>query len=109
MLEFVMPPMRRNFRVVVCDAQMIGARGRAFCRGSRPWILVEVDSRPTIVPGVPPAPYLPKPPMSRAELVLFTLAHELRHLWQWRNRMPLDERDADVYALRALRRWRRTQ
>jgi hypothetical protein len=54
--------------------------------------------------------------MTREEAVLFVLAHEMRHLWQarvrrgrrvWGSRGVLSERDADAYALRALRHWRR--
>lgn len=60
--------------------------------------------------------YLPMPAMSREEGVLFVIAHELRHLWQakvrrgrrvWGARGQFSERDADAYALRALRHWRR--
>ncbi len=50
------------------------------------------------------------------EALLVVLAHELRHLWQftvplggrvWGARWQYSERDADCYALRILRRWRR--
>lgn len=53
---------------------------------------------------------------TRRELVLFVLAHELRHLWQskirkgyrvWGALGQYSERDADAYALRMVRRYRR--
>lgn len=68
----------------------------------------------------PPIPggrgYLPFPSMTRDETLLVYLAHELRHVWQflhpscnrvWGARGQYSERDADAYALRVLRRWRR--
>lgn len=52
---------------------------------------------------------------SRAEAILFVLAHELRHRWQHAHRKPrvygsrgrYSERDADAYALGILRQYRR--
>jgi hypothetical protein len=42
------------------------------------------------------------------ELVTYLLAHELRHLAQWGPREPESmEREADAYAARAVRRYRR--
>ncbi|MGH8634951.1 MAG: hypothetical protein ACRET7_12575, partial [Burkholderiales bacterium] len=52
---------------------------------------------------------------SRVEQLIVLLAHELRHLWQakhshgkvWGAKGRFSERDADAYALRMLRRYRR--
>lgn len=53
---------------------------------------------------------------SDVEAVVSLVAHELRHLWQkrvkrghrvWGARGQYSERDADAYAIRMLRRWRR--
>lgn len=113
MVEFAAPPgLRRDFRIIVanvdpCRVDRFACYGRAHVRGSRPWVLVEVADRDAIVPAAPTAPYLRKPPMARHEAALLVLAHEMRHLWQWRNGRNLDERDADAYALQVLRRWRR--
>ena len=50
------------------------------------------------------------------EIALFIIAHELRHLWQakvkhgwrvWGARGQFSERDADAYALQAVRKYRR--
>lgn len=54
--------------------------------------------------------------LSREEAVVDIIAHELRHLWQvivkrgyrvWGARVQLSERDADAFAIRKLRKWRR--
>jgi hypothetical protein len=53
---------------------------------------------------------------SLREVVVFIVAHELRHLWQkkvpkgwrvWGARGQYSERDADAYAIAAVRRYRR--
>jgi len=52
---------------------------------------------------------------NRVEALVMVMAHELRHQWQrthsrgrvWGSRGKYSERDADAYALRMLRAWRR--
>jgi hypothetical protein len=52
---------------------------------------------------------------SRIEALVMVMAHELRHQWQrthsrgrvWGSRGRYSERDADAYALKMLRAWRR--
>ena len=52
---------------------------------------------------------------SRIDSLVFVIAHELRHQWQrdhrrgrvWGSRGKYSERDADAYATRKLREWRR--
>lgn len=53
---------------------------------------------------------------NRIEALVAVMAHELRHVWQayhprgwrvWGARGQFSERDADAYALRTLRAWRR--
>lgn len=60
--------------------------------------------------------YLPCTWGNRREALLYVVAHELRHLWQarvprgrrvWGARGQFSERDADAWALRMLRRYRR--
>lgn len=61
--------------------------------------------------------YLGRPHLaSQLEALVYIMAHELRHLWQrrvpkgrrvWGSRGQYSERDADAYAIRMLRRWRR--
>jgi len=61
--------------------------------------------------------YLPSLILSREEAFVHLLAHELRHHWQrkhsgrrgkvWGARGRYSERDADAYAIRMQRKWRR--
>ena len=53
--------------------------------------------------------YLPEPYFaSREEMAIYILAHELRHVWQWRVHGGISERDACAYGIHILRRWRRS-
>ena len=123
MVRFAVPPGVAGFDVRVNNT---GARfrGRAYAEGNSihdrpcPFIIVSIGRSERLPPidvrhrgG-----YLPMPAMSREEMLLVLLAHELRHLWQGRvkrgrrvygARGQYSERDADAYALRALRHWRR--
>lgn len=55
--------------------------------------------------------------LSREEAIVHVMAHELRHLWQsghsdkrdmvWGSREKLSDRDADAYAIRKTREWRK--
>lgn len=55
--------------------------------------------------------------LSREEAIVHVCAHELRHLWQkehkrgrvWGARGRFSDRDADAYAIRKTREWRRQQ
>jgi len=69
---------------------------------------VEVRHRP----GYLPMPYF----ATQLEALVYLAAHELRHLWQarvkrgrrvWGAKGQFSERDADAYALKTLRAWRR--
>jgi len=60
--------------------------------------------------------YLGNVVFSNVEAIVDLVAHELRHLWQarvkrgyrvWGARGQFSERDADAYALRIVRAWRR--
>ena len=61
--------------------------------------------------------YISSIALSREESLVHTLAHELRHYWQmnhpgkrgkiWGARGKFSERDADAYAIRKTREWRR--
>lgn len=66
-----------------------------------------------------PGGYLHRPYLAnRVEALVYVLAHELRHLWQarvpkgrrvWGSRGVFSERDADAYAIRKLREWRKAE
>jgi len=126
MVAFARPAQVRKFDVEVKNHGRVGYRGRAYVHGTQyhdrwaqPLIVVSVQklrmgrfTNPRDAHGG----YLPMPRMTREEAVLVVLAHELRHLWQrevpkgwrvWGARGQYSERDADAYALRTLRRWRR--
>lgn len=124
MVRFVVPPGVAGFDVRVNNTAGACFRGRAYAKGHPhhdrpcPFIIVSICQAERLPPidvrhrgG-----YLPMPAMTREEMLLVLLAHELRHLWQGRvkrgrriygARGQYSERDADAYALRALRHWRR--
>jgi hypothetical protein len=72
-----------------------------------------------VLTNAPRGGYLPRPALgSRVEALVYVIAHELRHLWQgvvprghrvWGARGQYSERDADAYAIRMLRAWRRRE
>ncbi len=59
--------------------------------------------------------YLPYLMLSREELFVYNIAHELRHAWQashtrgrvWKARGRFSDRDADAWAIRMVRKYRR--
>ena len=60
--------------------------------------------------------YLASAEYAQEEAIVHLVAHELRHLWQanvpkgqriWGARGRFSERDADAYAIRKVRHWRR--
>jgi len=62
------------------------------------------------------AAYLPYLLLSSEEAFVHVTAHELRHLWQYKHKKGwrvfgakpgLSERDADAYAIRKVRKWRK--
>ena len=105
-----------GFSVKVTHCRERGGRGRAWSWPQNR-ILVRVQTSQQHYAGHGPHKgYLGMPPMTREEVALFLLAHELRHLWQkrvpkgrrvWGARGQFSERDADAYAFRAVRTWRR--
>lgn len=131
-IAFVRPPGVRRFDVMVRNAGRGIVHGRAFAHGhpshrisryGTPFIRVNVSADPDAFPLPPgsayeqdgaylPAPYL----ASRTEALVYICAHEMRHLWHarvprgrrvWGARGQYSERDADAYAIRMLRAWRR--
>lgn len=125
-IRFVKPPGIKKFDVRVGNTRD-HFKGRAYSKGSAyhstadPFVNVYVGPVQKF-PSIPYQPasskYLPTPYMaSRVEALVFVMAHELRHLWQsrvprgrrvWGARGQFSERDADAYAIRMLREWRRT-
>lgn len=127
----VMPPggvpsydleVRRSHAHAVIHARCYPS-GSGYHETARPFIVLRIGQR-QMQPRWPKAPsaprrpgYLPEPWFaSQVEEIVYVFAHELRHLWQsrvprgrrvWGARGQYSERDADAYALRALRAWRR--
>lgn len=133
-IRAVRPPGIGNFDVRISNNADKGARGVAYTQGhsyhntANPFIVVSVartDARARHK-GKARGAYLPEVWGSRIEAVLWVLAHELRHMWQaggsldnrrhivrprrgmvYGSRGRFSERDADAYALRMLRAFRR--
>ena len=120
----VRPSGIANFDVRVSNYRGITGRGRAYWAGSR----YHDRACPFIVVSIAPANQFKRRRMAayggylahqwgnRQEAAVWLLSHELRHLWQakvktgwrvWGARGQFSERDADAYALRMLRRYRR--
>lgn len=126
LIRVLRPPGVVGFDVRVCNTRRSG-RGRAYYAGSSfhdracPFIVVGVPRTEAMActrcrAGRNGRGYLEEVMGSRMEVLVVVLAHELRHLWQARvprsrrvygARGQLSERDADAYALSALRTYRR--
>jgi hypothetical protein len=122
-IEFVRPS-GCYIKQVRITAHRYKSRGLAWPTERR--VLARITTHAESWPRVPSAPdaarvpgkgYLPWPYLANAtELLVMILAHEVRHLWQadvprgrrvWGSRGQYSERDADAYAIRLLRAWRR--
>ena len=127
-LRFVKPSGVSGFDVRLgvagCGSVM---KGKAYTQGSgyhcnaQPFVNLYLGNvtYPRKPSAGPRANYLPRPYLAdKVETLVFLAAHELRHLWQakvprsrrvWGARGQFSERDADAYAIKMLRAWRRTQ
>lgn len=124
LIRAVRPAGISRFDVRVSNLGGRGCAGTAYAQGSgyhataSPFIVVRVArtdamARQRVIPNRPG--YLPHVIGSRIEALIFVLAHELRHLWQakhrrgrvWGARGQFSERDADAYAIRMVRAYRR--
>lgn len=122
-IRAVRPSGIRNFDVRVSNSAGRGACGSAYTKGSgyhdraAPFLVVRVaktDARARMIVK-PQGGYLGAAYGDKKEAMLFVVAHELRHLWQAKHtrgmvygaRGRYSERDADAYALRMLRQYRR--
>lgn len=100
-------------------------RGRAYTKGFgyrgniNPLVIVSIGKAEKFPLRIKAnGAYLPVDLYSRIEALVLVTAHELRHLWQaqhpkgwraWGSRGQYSERDADAYAIRTLRAWRRSK
>jgi len=117
--KFVAPPGVAGYGIHLTNSER-GSRGWAYMSENK--IVVRLCLK-TLYPSKPSGPcrvkrgYLPMPYFAdRREVLVFIMAHELRHLWQyrvprgrrvWGARGQFSERDCDAYAIRMLRQWRR--
>ncbi|MGA2800310.1 MAG: hypothetical protein ABSE71_03200 [Candidatus Micrarchaeaceae archaeon] len=81
---------------------------------STPFLKVETHPNleyPFKIDGVREKGYLSYVVLDRKELILYLIAHELRNLWQARNKTALDnkqsETDADSFAIKTVKEWRK--
>jgi len=126
-IRAVRPNGISNFDVRISNKSGNGVCGRAYMQGSSyhdsasPFIVVRVARTDAKARGIrspiPGKGYLPHNYGNRTEAMLFVIAHELRHLWQAKHkrgkvygaRGRYSERDADAYAIRMLRAYRRNE
>lgn len=126
-IRFVKPSGLTKFSIWIKNSNY-GFAGRAYSsmmyatiripkKNQYPY-LRDVDSdRRNIVIGRATRGYLPSLILSKEEGIVNIIAHELRHLWQathkrgriWGSRGKYSERDADAYAIRMMRKWRKQQ
>jgi len=123
-IRFVRPPNISNFDVMIKNSKYGGVRGRAYTKGSSyhstasPFVIVSVQKTEIkkFLTTSGHGGYIAFKIRSRLEMVIFVMAHELRHMWQakipkgyrvWGAKGKFSERDADAYAIRKLREWRK--
>lgn len=122
-IRAVRPAGISNFDVRISNKSGGRFRGRAYWAGSAyhdravPFIICSIATAEKFRPFRIAAHggYLPMAIGSRMEALVVIIAHELRHLWQakhsrgmvWGARGRFSEKDADAYALRMLRAYRR--
>lgn len=115
-VRFIRPANVTGFSLTVRNTSSWHPHGHAAPRASRSHIVASIPTRQHVTASAAHGAYLPMPPRTRVEALVVLLAHEARHLWQgavprgyrvWGARGQFSERDADAYALRMLRAWRR--
>lgn len=117
-IRAVCPSAVTRFDVRISNGRAF--RARAYPQGSGyhatadPFIVCIIQKKPHVIIK-PRGAYLPMAIGSRMEQLVVLVAHELRHLWQakhsrgkvWGSKGRFSERDADAYALKMLRCFRR--
>lgn len=122
-IRFVKPSNVTKFDISFKNSSN-GMKGKAYTQGCSyhdrccPLVTIGVAVRPPRYPNVTDfgKGYLRSVQFTLEEDVVHLVAHELRHLWQakvprgwrvWGARGQYSERDADAYAIRMTRAWRR--
>jgi hypothetical protein len=126
MISFVRPPGISNFDVRISNSQTRDYHGRCYYNGAgchptaNPFIVVRVTQNESYFPIYTTYKkgkgYIDHILLSREEAVILVLTQELRHLWHkkipkgyrvWGARGQYSDRDADAYAIKKVREWRR--
>jgi hypothetical protein len=125
MILFVRPSGISNFEVRISNC-VKGYRGKSYSKGSayhstaNPFIIARIPKTESMFPHYETHSkpgYINTLVLSREEALVHLIAHELRHLWQskhkghrvWGSKGKFSERDADAYAIKMTRKWRRDQ
>jgi hypothetical protein len=117
-VRFCKPPGVFNFLISFKGRKRPGIGGRAWRFRYCARVDIGAHSYPARYPGG--RGYLPVLVLSEEEALVYVVAHELRHLYQYRNprgrrvwgtrrsKRGVSERDASAYGIRKVREWRRT-
>lgn len=121
-VAFVRPPGVAGFDLTIKNSSN-GDKGYAYSAGCYwhdrlcPLVTIGIDPRSKYPRRIDCGRgYLPSIHFSAEDMLVHLIAHELRHLWQarvprgrrvWGARGQFSERDADAYAIRMTRAWRR--
>lgn len=124
MIRFCKPGDVANFDITFKNSSN-GFKGMAYWSGCpyhnhpNPLITVGIGAGvkfPMIANNFLGRGYIPHLVLDREERIVDIIAHELRHFWQkkhpkgfrvWGARGRFSERDADAYAIRKVREWRK--
>lgn len=123
-IRMVRPPGISNFDVMIKNSSKNTCRGRAYLTQCS----YHYSNNQFVVIGIPKNEknypyntyggkgYISTRILTKMEDIVYVIAHELRHLWQskvkkgrrvWGARGQYSERDADAYAIKKLREYRR--
>lgn len=125
-ISFVRPARISNFDVRISNSKRWTHCGGCYVDGANchatvnPFIVVRITQNESYFPMYTTHKkgkgYIDHLLLSREEAVILLTAHELRHLWQkrirkghrvWGARGQYSDRDADAYAIKKVREWRR--
>ena len=128
MISFVRPPGISNFHVEIKNYRYGTHRGTCYpdgCPGyhvtANPLVVISITKNENAFPLYEThkngSGYINSLLISREEAFVHVITHELRHLWHkkipkgygrvWGARGQYSDRDADAYAIKKVREWRR--
>jgi len=115
-IKLVKPSGISNFAVTIQNTRDNHFYGKAFCSGKWLGLRIGKCKLPAITYKPKNSGYLKIQLFTQDEILIYVLAHELRHLWQAKHKRgyryynaksQFSERDCDCYALHKLRQFRR--